>query len=142
MCNPSDELLAKIGRFIDRQIVRKFNIVFADLHELDSRHYRVGRNEPGIAAVEASCSSLFWKRNGATMETLGYYRKKDRKTAGAELADAFVWNEDQSDISLDDAIAWLTAARDRVPEEHRSSARLRITMGAVMGQIFYGRAQP
>jgi len=63
-----------ISGFIDRPIMRKFDIEFSDLHALDPRAFDVGHNEVGVRYIEREYSQLFWEHNGDAMRRLEYER--------------------------------------------------------------------
>ncbi|MGI9169115.1 MAG: sulfotransferase domain-containing protein [Caulobacteraceae bacterium] len=69
---PPREVLEGIAAFIDRPVLRDFDVNFADLHEKNPVYFRVGRNEPGIKEIERKCPAIFWTVNGQAMDRLGY----------------------------------------------------------------------
>lgn len=64
--------LEEISAFLDRPILRDFDLTFAQLHEKNPTYYRVGRNEPGVKEIERACPAIFWAVNGAAMKALDY----------------------------------------------------------------------
>ena len=74
--------LERLSKFLDRPVLRRFDIPFPRLHQLDARKYRTGRNREGIELVEGGYRDLFWTTSGQAMRTLGYDREP------AEVTDA------------------------------------------------------
>jgi len=66
--------LGMIGEYLGVPAKAKFSLSFRDLHNHDQRFFGVGRNGPGIEAVERTCARTFWLHNGATMRKFGYRR--------------------------------------------------------------------
>lgn len=64
--------LGAISKFIDRPILRPFEIAFSDLNRIRPQYFGVGRNEPGIERVEREAGDTFWRANGEMMSRLGY----------------------------------------------------------------------
>lgn len=64
--------LQAVSRFIDRPILRPFELTFADVHAMRPTFFGVGSDAPGIELVEREAGDVFWAANGAMMERLGY----------------------------------------------------------------------
>ncbi len=67
--------LEAISKFIDRPILRPFEIAFSDLNKIRPQYFGVGRNAPGIERVECEAGDTFWRANGEMMSRLGYEKR-------------------------------------------------------------------
>jgi len=72
LTDPSNEVLERLSAFIGLPVLGRLDVGFEALHAVNPELYGVGRNDPGIAEVEAACSALFWKTHGEAMRALGY----------------------------------------------------------------------
>jgi len=72
LSHPAGPPLERIARFIDRPILKPFDVTFAQLHSVQPKFFGVGRDGPGIELVEREVGDAFWEANGAMMARLGY----------------------------------------------------------------------
>lgn len=72
LCGQDGPPLERIGSFLGKPILRRFDVEFEELRTANSVFFGVGRNEPGIELVERTYSKLFWRVNGDAMRRMGY----------------------------------------------------------------------
>jgi hypothetical protein len=81
ICLQPEQELRRIANFLGKPVVAPPDTDFLKAKTKRPDLCRHGRNEPGIAELEADCSELFWRLHGQTMARLGYARHPARAAA-------------------------------------------------------------
>ena len=72
LSHPSTTLLDRISGFIERPVLRHYDVTFTELKALNPAFFQVGRDKPGIREIEQMCPEIFWSVNASAMGRLGY----------------------------------------------------------------------
>jgi hypothetical protein len=75
LCAGDGPPLERIGAFLGKPVLRRFDVGFPELRAASPTFFGVGRDAPGIDLVERTCSEAFWRVNGGAMRRLGYARR-------------------------------------------------------------------
>ena len=71
IADPS-QAIEKMSAFLGQDPKREFDLSFHQMQSINPKFFRIGSNEPGIAAVERRCPKLFWTLHGDHMRHFGY----------------------------------------------------------------------
>jgi hypothetical protein len=67
----NDETCEKVGYFLQKQPLRKFDIAFSELQALNPKFFRASNDAKSLVEIEPF-QNLFMEYHGATMQELGY----------------------------------------------------------------------